>query len=241
MSSFIRGFKGGIPIGLGYLSVSFTFGIMAVSYGFDWWQAVIISMMTLTSAGQLAGIGVMVNPGQYMEMLISQVTINLRYSFMSVSLSQKTSPSFRGIKRWLLGFFMTDEIFAVASAEDEVNTKFFLGLSVMPYIGWTLGTLFGSLMGSVLPTMVLNALCLAIYGMFLAIIAPQARTSKAVLAVVAVAAVLHCIFYYVPVLNQISSGLTISICAVLAAVFGAILFPVKDEADNSTTGEEVGA
>ncbi len=229
MSSFIRGFKGGIPIGLGYLSVSFTFGIMAVSYGLDWWQAVIISMLTLTSAGQLAGIGVMVNPGQYVEMLISQVTINLRYSFMSVSLSQKTAPSFRGIKRWILGFFMTDEIFAVASAEKEVNTKFFLGLSVMPYIGWTMGTLLGSLMGSVLPEMVLNALCLAIYGMFLAIIAPQARGSKAVLLVVAVAAGLHCIFYYVPVLNQISSGLTISICAILAAVFGAILFPVKDE------------
>lgn len=237
----MRGFKGGIPIGLGYLSVSFTFGIMAVSYGFDWWQAVIISMMTLTSAGQLAGIGVMVYPGQYMEMLISQITINLRYSFMSVSLSQKTSPEFRGIKRWLLGFFMTDEIFAVASAEKEVNTKFFLGLSLMPYVGWTLGTLFGSLLGSILPDMVLNALCLAIYGMFLAIILPPARASRPVLAVVAVAAVLHCIFYYVPLLNQISSGLTISICAVLAAVFGAILFPVKEDTDNSTASEEVGA
>ena len=233
----MRGFKGGIPIGLGYLSVSFTFGIMAVSYGFDWWQAVIISMMTLTSAGQLAGIGVMVNPGQYMEMLISQVTINLRYSFMSVSLSQKASPSFRGIKRWLLGFFMTDEIFAVASAEKEVDTKFFLGLSIMPYVGWTLGTLFGSLLGDILPSMVLNSLCLAIYGMFLAIIAPQARTSRPVLAVVALAAGLHCVFYYVPVLNRISSGLTISICAVLAAIFGAILFPVKDEDDKD--GEEV--
>ena len=229
MSSFARGFKGGIPIGLGYLSVSFTFGIMAVSYGFDWWQAVIISMMTLTSAGQLAGIGVMVVPGQYMEMLISQITINLRYSFMSVSLSQKTSSSFKGIKRWLLGFFMTDEIFAVASAEDEVDTKFFLGLSIMPYIGWTLGTLFGSLLGNILPTMVLNALCLAIYGMFLAIIAPQAKTSKSVLAVVAVAAGLHCVFYYAPYLNRISSGLTISICAIAAAVFGALLFPIKDD------------
>lgn len=237
MSSFIRGFKGGIPIGLGYLSVSFTFGIMAVSYGFDWWQAVIISMMTLTSAGQLAGIGVMVVPGQYVEMLISQLTINLRYSFMSVSLSQKTAPSFTGIKRWLLGFFMTDEIFAVASAEKEVGTKFFLGLSVMPYVGWTLGTLLGSLLGSILPDMVLNALCLAIYGMFLAIILPPARASRPVLAVIVVAAVLHCVFYYVPVLNQISSGLTVSICAVLAAVFGALLFPVKDEAD----GEEVAA
>ena len=233
MAYFGRGLRAGIPIGLGYLSVSFTFGIMAVSYGMVWWQAVIISMTTLTSAGQLAGIGVMVNPGQYIEMLISQLTINVRYAFMSVSLSQKTSPKFRGVKRWLLGFFMTDEIFAVAAAEEEVDTKFFLGLSVIPYVGWAMGTLIGSLIGNILPELLLHALCLAIYGMFLAIVAPKARASHAVLAVVAIAAGLHCVFYYAPVLNQISSGLTVSICAVAAAVLGALLFPVSKDGEEA--------
>jgi 4-azaleucine resistance transporter AzlC len=115
MKDFKRGLKVGIPIGLGYLSVSFTFGIIAISYGFTWWEAVLISMTTVTSAGQFAGIGIMTAPGYYLSMLISQLTINVRYSFMSVSLSQKLEDKFRGIKRWLLGFFMTDEIFAVAS------------------------------------------------------------------------------------------------------------------------------
>ena len=153
---------------------------------------------------------------------------------MSVSLSQKTSPKFRGVKRWLLGFFMTDEIFAVAAAEKSVSTVFFLGLSVMPYIGWTLGTLLGSVLGSILPEILMNALCLAIYGMFLAIIAPVARTSKPVLAVVAAAIVLHALFYYVPVLSKVPSGLSISICAVAAAVLGALLFPVKDDDADET-------
>ncbi len=120
MKDFKRGLAAGIPIGLGYLSVSFAFGIMAISLGFEWWQAVIVSMTTLTSAGQLAGVGIMINPGQYIDMLVSQLTINVRYSFMSVSLSQKTSPEFKGIRRWILGFFMTDEIFAVAAGEKTV-------------------------------------------------------------------------------------------------------------------------
>ena len=230
MSPFLRGLRAGVPIGLGYLSVSFTFGIMAVSYGFDWWQAVLISMTTLTSAGQLAGIGVMTVPGQFLEMIVSQLTINVRYSFMSVSLAQKTAPAFRGIKRLLLGFFMTDEIFAVASREKEVSTVFFLGLSVIPYVGWTLGTLLGSVIGNVLPEIVMNALCLAIYGMFLAIVAPDAKGSRAILTVVIVAAALHCVFFYTPVLSSIPAGLTVSICAIVAAVLGAILFPVKNEA-----------
>ena len=126
MKQYLKGLRLGVPIGLGYLSVSFTFGIMAVSMGFDWYQAVLISMLTLTSAGQLAGIQVMVNPGQYVTMLISQLTINMRYSFMSVSLSQSVSPKFKGIKRWLLGFFITDEIFAVASQEKDIEPKVFL-------------------------------------------------------------------------------------------------------------------
>jgi predicted branched-subunit amino acid permease len=214
---------------LGYFSVSFTFGIIAVSYGFTWWQALVISMTTVTSAGQFAGIGMMLEPGQYIAMLISQLTINVRYSFMSISLSQKVESRFRGIYRWLLAFFMTDEIFAVASAEEEVKRSFFAGLAVVPYVGWTLGTLFGAVLGNVLPQRLMSALGLAIYGMFVAIVVPEMKRQKSVVWVVIMALVGSCLFRYVPVLSGISSGLAISICALIAAVLGAILFPVEDE------------
>lgn len=226
MKQFFRGIRAGIPIGIGYLSVAFTFGIMAVSYGFTWWQALVISMTTLTSAGQLAAIGVMGVPGQYVELLISQLTINLRYSFMSVSLSQKAAPTLRGWKRWLLGFFISDEIFAVAAAEDEVRTPFLAGLAVAPYLGWSLGTLVGGLLGNVLPPLLMNALCLAIYGMFLAIVLPPARASRPVLVVVLVAVGLHTAFYHLPLLRAVPSGIAISICAVVAALVGAFAFPI---------------
>ena len=229
MKDFSKGLKAGIPIGIGYLSVSFSFGIIAVSYGMLWWQAVLISMTTLTSAGQLAGVGIMVNPAQYVDMLISQLTINVRYSFMSVSLSQKTSKEFGTFKRFILGFFMTDEIFAVASNEREVSTKFFSGLTVFPYIGWTLGTLLGTIVGNVLPDSLMNALCLAIYGMFIAIVIPKVRDSSALFIVVLVSVALSCMFYYVPALTTVSAGLSVSICAVVAAVIGAIFFPVKED------------
>ena len=115
MNNYKRGLITGIPIALGYMSVSFTLGIMAVSCGLSWWQAVLISMTTVTSAGQFAGIGIMIHPGQYIQMLISQITINIRYSFMSISIGQKADSRFSGIYRWLLGFFITDELFAVAT------------------------------------------------------------------------------------------------------------------------------
>jgi predicted branched-subunit amino acid permease len=149
---------------------------------------------------------------------------------MSVSLSQKTDEKFRGVFRWLLGFFMTDEIFAVASTEKSVSRLYFLGLATMPFFGWSLGTLFGALLGNVLPPIVMNALCIAIYAMFVAIIVPQTKTEKTLLVVVGMAVLLSTAFYYLPYLNKVSSGLAISICAIVSAVLGAIFFP-KKEAD----------
>lgn len=222
MNSYLRGLKAGIPIGLGYLSVSFTFGIMAVSYGLYWWQAMLISMTTVTSAGQFAGIGTMLLPGRYLEMLVSQLTINIRYSFMSVALSQKTAPQFRGIYRWILGFMMTDEIFAVASTEDSITRSYFAGLSTIPYLGWTFGTLIGALLGNVLPAQAMSALSLAIYGMFVAIVIPGMKKETSICLVVFLAIIFSCIFRYLPGFNQISQGFSISISAILAAGAGTV-------------------
>ncbi len=232
MKNYKMGLIAGFPIGLGYLSVSFTFGIMAISLGLYWWQALLISMFTLTSAGQLAAITIMVNPARYLEMVISQTTINVRYAFMSISLSQKVDSKFKGIWKWLLGFFITDEIFALAIQKNNVTRSYFLGLGTLPYFGWAIGTLTGALIGNVIPEVIMNALCLAIYGMFIAILAPVAKKNKTVLASILIAILFSVIFYYVPLINMVPSGIAISISAVLAAVICSILFPVKGDKEN---------
>lgn len=226
---FHRGLKAGIPIGMGYFSVSLSFGILAVSYGFTWWQAVLISMLTVTSAGQFAGIQAMLVPGQYFSLLLSQVTINIRYSMMSVSLSQKADRAFGRLARWLLGFFVTDEIFAVAVSEPVLKRSFFAGLTVMPWLGWTFGTLTGGLLGSVLPQDLMNALSVALYGMFIAIVVPDAKKERPVLLVVLLAMAFSCLFTWLPGLNALPSGICVSLCAILAAAAGAALFPIKEE------------
>ena len=201
MTEYKRGLVAGIPIGLGYLSVSFTFGIIAISYGLNVWEATLISMTNVTSAGQFAGIQTMMLPGRYLEMLISQMTINARYSFMSIALSQKLDERFKGIWRWILGFFVTDEIFAVAISEEKVSRSFFAGLATLPYLGWSIGTALGAIMGNVLPQRVLSALGLALYGMFVAIVVPVMKTEKAVILAVVIAAAISCAFTFIPLLN----------------------------------------
>lgn len=231
MSGFKKGLKDGIPIALGYLSVSFTFGLQGVNGGLGWWETVLISLCNLTSAGQFAGLDIMLSgSGFWLEMACTQLVINLRYALMSLSLSQKTDESVSGLHRWLIGFGITDEIFVVAMGnEGSVCARYLYGLISLPVVGWSLGTLLGAAAGKILPEIIISALSIAIYGMFLAIIIPPAKKNRAIMAAAVVAALLSCAFRWIPVLNRVSSGFVIIICTVVSSAVIALLFPVKEE------------
>ncbi len=230
MNSFKKGFTDGLPIGLGYLAVSFSFGILAVAGGLNVWQATLISMTNLTSAGQFAGLTIMVSGGSIVEMIISQFIINLRYSLMSISLSQHIDKSMKLPQKLFFGEFHTDEIFAVSMGRPEkLGRKYFLGVIIAPYIGWSLGTFLGAVCGEILPAMIVNALGVALYGMFIAIVVPPMKHSWKMSIVVGIAVLMSVCFAYVPGLKNISSGFSVIICAVTASLFGALVFPVKEE------------
>lgn len=230
------GLRDGLPIGLGYLSVSFAFGIFATGSGLTVWEAVMISLFNLTSAGQLAAVPIMVGGGSLIELAASQLVINLRYSLMSITLSQHLSPRVRLRDRFAIAFGNTDEIFAVAcSKEQPIGTRYYLALCLFPICGWVLGTLCGAIAGSLLPTLVLTALEIAIYAMFIAIVVPAAKRSRPILLCLLLAALLSCLFYYIPALRQIPSGFTVILCALAAALTAALLFPVADESATDDT------
>lgn len=228
INSFKRGLVGGLPICMGYLAVSFAFGIFAIQNGFEIWQAVMISMTNLTSAGQLAGVPIIAAGGTLVELAITQLVINSRYALMSVSLSQKLGPSITMLDRFIISFANTDEVFALAASNrNKVGKRYMYGLIIPPIVGWTLGTLLGAVAGDVLPQSISSALGIAIYGMFIAIVVPPAKKERSTLLCVLLSVVLSLIFYYLPVLkNNIPSGFTIIICAVVASAFMALVAPL---------------
>lgn len=231
--TFKEGLKDGLPIALGYLSVSFTFGITAVNMGLPPITAILISLTNVTSAGQVAGIGIIAAHGGLVEMAMAQLIINLRYALMSLSLSQKLDSKYNLFHRIVTSFCVTDEVFAVASAKTgDVSPKYMYGLITLPYLFWGGGTAVGAFLGAILPEPVKSALGIAIYGMFIAIIVPPAKKCVGVLAVVGISAALSCILRYVPVFSGISSGIAIIICTVIGAALGALIFPRRTENEN---------
>ena len=219
-----EGVKDGLPIGLGYLSVSFTFGILAVSKGLSWVQASLISLTNVTSAGQVAGLGIMTTAGGILAMIISQIVINLRYSLMGIALSQKADRTMTPLLRILLAYGITDEIFGVAvSKKYEFGARYFFGLTILPVLGWVAGTLIGAVLGQVFPDFLTNALAIGIYGMFVSIVLPKAKHNKVILVVSLLSCLLSSMFFYVPVLSDnVTSGFAIIIAAVVAALAGVL-------------------
>ena len=217
-----EGVRDGLPIGLGYLSVSFTFGILAVSKGLSWIQAGLISLLNVTSAGQVAGLGIMTTAGGILAMIVSQIVINLRYSLMGIALSQKADKSMTPLLRAILAFAITDEIFGVAvSKKKEFGARYFFGLTILPILGWVAGTVIGAVLGQVFPPFLTNALAIGIYGMFVSIVMPKAKHDKVILSGSLLACIVSCIFFYVPVLSKnVSQGFAIIIAAVVAALAG---------------------
>jgi predicted branched-subunit amino acid permease len=232
-NDFIRGLKAGIPIALGYLPVSFTFGLIAVNSGIPALTAIIISLTNLTSAGQFAGIGMIAVNAPLFEIAITTFVINIRYSLMSLSLSQRISSKMPTLKRAIMAFGITDEIFAVSSLEKKrVTFPYMMGLIGLPYFGWASGTILGALTTSFLPESVQSAMGVALYGMFIALVVPSAKHSRAVLAVALIAVAISSALWWIPSLNRVSVGWAIIIATVISSLAGAILFPIDDEGED---------
>jgi len=227
---FLQGIRHGIPICLGYFSVSFAFGMTAVIQGLPLWAAVLISLTNLTSAGQFAGLNLIVNGGSAVELIMTTLVINIRYFLMSLSISQKVEEKMTMKQRFAISFGITDEIFAVGMQYPKaLSAAYMAGLICTPVLGWTLGTLCGGAITSLMPKSLTNALGIALYGMFIAIIVPPARKSIAVLFTILTAALMSGVISFVSVFSFLRGGWGIIIITIIVSVMAALLFPIEEK------------
>ena len=214
-NQFKAGVRDGIPICLGYFAVSFAFGIQAAETGLTPFEAGMLSLLNVTSAGQVAGLSVIAAAGSYIELAVLQFIINLRYMLMSAALSQKLDSATGTLPRLLIAYGVTDEIFGVSvTRPGKLDPFFSYGCTIISVLGWVGGTVTGASAG---------------YGMFIAIIIPPARENKKIMYCVLAAMVMSAVFAYAPLLKNLSGGMRIIIVTVAVAAFFAKMFPVEEE------------
>lgn len=235
LSWFMKGMKVSIPIALGYFAVSAAYGMAAIIQGMSVTQAAITSISNLTSAGQFAGTTLICAGASLLELVLTELIINARYFLMSISLAQKTGNQLPLWQRLLMSYGITDEIYAVAiSSPGSIRFAWFMGLVFLPMIGWTSGTILGALASHALPSDIVNALGLAMYGMFIAIFIPAAKKEKAVFWCVLLAISLSYLFSFIPAL---SGGYSIILITLIVSALMAWIFPRFDQEDLEKKGE----
>lgn len=234
LTNYREGLRDGIPLALGYLAVAFTLGIAARNFHIHALPATVMSLVNFTSAGEFAALGIISVGAPYLEMVISQAVINLRYLLMSCALSQKLSPDTPLFHRFWTGFFITDEIFGISSGRPgHLNPFYTYGVASVAIPGWAVGTCFGVILGTALPDRITRALSVALYGMFLAVIIPPARKNRIIAGLVVVSMLASCLFTMIPALSVISSGMRVIILTVLLSGAAAILFPIKEDPNDA--------
>ena len=227
---FIRGLRNGLPIGLGYLAVSFSLGIAARSAGLTAAQGFLVSLLCNASAGEYVGFTIIAAGASYIEMAIATFIANMRYLLMSCALSQRMAPGTSLLHRLVVGFDITDEVFGITiSRPGYVNPVYTYGAMVTSIPFWATGTALGVIAGNLLPVRLVSAFSVALYGMFLAVIIPPARKDKIIMAIVPICfAASFAAAKLIPFLSGLADGTRTIILTVIIAAAAALLFPRDD-------------
>lgn len=231
-----NGIRDGTPIALGYFAVAFTLGFVARSAGFSAIQATIESMTTNASAGEYVVFSLVASGAGYLEVALMVLVANARYLLMSCSLSQKLAPETPLIHRMLVAYDVTDEIFGITVAvPGQLSPWYTYGIMIVAIPGWAIGTYLGVTVGNVLPLRLVSALSVGLYGMFLAVIIPQAKRDKIVFILVLVSFAASYVSCRFAIFAAVSSGMKTIILTVALAFGAAILFPVdcKDREESA--------
>ena len=231
-TAFLRGMRDGVPIGLGYIAVSFSLGIAVRNAGMNALQGFLLSAFGMASAGEYAAVTVIAADASYLEMVLVTVIANARYFLMSFALSQRIQPDLPMKHRLAIGYSITDELFGIAVAQEKpLHPYYSYGSYLVAVPCWAGGTAAGVIAGNLLPEQVVSALSVALFGMFLAVIIPPARRDRVIFIFILLSfGASFMLSWLLPVLS--AGTRTILLTVALSAV-AAALFPVAEEEDNT--------
>ena len=234
--AFREGFRDGIPIGLGYLAVSFSLGISAKQAGLTPLQGFVTSFLENASAGEYIAFTLIGAGATYIELCLMTIIANARYLLMSCAMSQRFSPDTPMIHRFLVAFDLTDELFGIAIGRPGyLNPYYSYGAFLVALPGWSIGTAAGVIAGNMLPDDIVKALSVSLFGMFLAIIIPPAKKDKIVLVLIIISFAASYLCSRLPVIRDISSGTRTIILTLIIAGIAAWRFPPQMEITPETT------
>ena len=193
-STFAAGLIAALPIALGYLPISFSFGVAATRAGLSGPEAFGLSLIIYAGAAQFLALALITGGAPVLVAAFTLVAMNVRHVLYGPALVKRAGPGARTRHAWAWAFGLTDEVFgaalgALARGKAGFSEPFMFGLGIGAYGSWLAGTALGAFAGgaALQDWPVLDAaLGFMLPALFLALL--LSILSKAQLPVIAVAA-----------------------------------------------------
>ncbi|MBS9782344.1 MAG: AzlC family ABC transporter permease [Arcobacter sp.] len=145
-----KAFSVSIPVMMGYLVLGFAFGLLLVSFDYDWYLAPLMSLFIYAGALQFMAINFFNIKAGYVDIAIASWFLNIRQSFYGLSVLKRFKKTGK-LKPYLI-FALTDETYALlTSIKDDEHLKkkwYYFFLSAFNQIYWFTGSTLGAIVGA---------------------------------------------------------------------------------------------
>ena len=177
-ASLLAGARDTVPMLIGAAPFGMIFGAMVGATPLAPWQGQLMSLSVYAGSSQFIAVGLLAGQAGMGVIWLATFIVNLRHMLYAAALL----PQVRHLPprwRWLLGFLLTDETFAVMDRYYRQHPQaprghwYFLGSGLAMYGNWQVWTLIGLLFGAVFPQLQTLGLDFAMVVTFIAIVVPQ--------------------------------------------------------------------
>jgi 4-azaleucine resistance transporter AzlC len=176
-----EGARAVLPFCLAVVGFGISFGLLARSAGIGPLAATIMSGTTFAGSAQFAAAGILEAGGAVTSAIAAAILLNARYAPIGISVAPVIAGSF--LRRLLLAQLIVDESWAVAHlGEGRFDRSRLIGAGLVLYVVWVSSTLVGALGSEVLGDPEVLGLDAAFPALFLALLWPQMKSRRAVVA-----------------------------------------------------------
>ncbi|CAH0344419.1 AzlC family ABC transporter permease [Bacillus sp. CECT 9360] len=231
---FKQGLQAGISIAIGYAPIALTYGLLAKTTGLTMTETVLMSLIVFAGASQYIALNLLALGTGAFEIILATFIVNIRHFLMSTALNEKSDEEDSLLKKAAYAFGLTDETFSVAATRpDTVTAGYMFGLILMAYSSWVICSGLGHLFGAGLPQTLQESMSVALYAMFIGLLAPSMKGAKKVVYLAAVAACFNSVFTFT---EAMSSGWSI----VLSTLISSFLIELIGYTKQKKGGRSVG-
>lgn len=170
-------FPATIPVLLGYLSIGIAFGLLFENAGYNFIWAFFMSLVVYAGAMQFIAVSFFYGGIGIIQIAVMTVLVNIRHIFYGLSFLDRFNDM--GKKKWYMAFSLTDETYSllcsIKAPPDVDEKKFFFSVAFMNQSYWVLGSVIGSIAGSMI-TFDTTGMDFAMTALFIVIFIDQWKT-----------------------------------------------------------------